>query len=302
MHTASERPSGYAPTMWAVIGLAGAYGREPTGALQIVRQQGDKPPSRNLEIVLDVSGSMNTKLGDSTRWKTALDMLEDVVSALPEDMNVGLRVYGHRESSKSAQTCKDTELVVSIAKLDRERIVKVASRLKPRGETPLIYSTLQTISDLQKAGGGSVILITDGEESCKGDAKTAAAEIAGIRRQRHAQHRRLHADRRSGRRGTRDARRLDRRPLLQRAGRGAAVTRGQARRAQSSAVRHPRFVRERCSSPDRRANSVASCRLASTAFASTRWDRFSRKPLNIVPDQTTTLALGVDGEQFMIRR
>ncbi len=177
MNTESERPSGFAHTMWAVIGLAGAYGPEPTGALQIVKQQGDKPPSRNLEIVLDVSGSMNTKLGDSTRWKTALGVLKDVVDALPEDLNVGMRVYGHRQSSKSALTCKDTEFVVPIAKLDRERIVKAASRLKPRGETPLIHSILQTVGDLKAAGGGSVILITDGEESCKGDAKAAAAEI-----------------------------------------------------------------------------------------------------------------------------
>ena len=177
MNTQSEKPSGYAHTMWAVIGLAGAYGAEPTGALQIVKQQGDKPPSRNLEIVLDVSGSMNTKLGETTRWKTALGMLEEVVAVLPEDLNVGLRVYGHRHSSKSAQTCKDTELVVPIAKLDRERIVKIATSLKPRGETPLIYSVLQTVGDLRVAGGGSVILITDGEESCKGDAKAAAAEL-----------------------------------------------------------------------------------------------------------------------------
>ncbi len=64
-----------------------------------------------------------------------------------------------------------------IAKLDRDRIVKTATRLKPRGETPLIHSILQTVGDLKAAGGGSVILITDGEESCKGDAKAAAAEI-----------------------------------------------------------------------------------------------------------------------------
>ena len=37
---AAVRPS--PTTMWAVIGLAGAYGAEPTGALQVVRQQGDK--------------------------------------------------------------------------------------------------------------------------------------------------------------------------------------------------------------------------------------------------------------------
>jgi Ca-activated chloride channel family protein len=163
--------------MWAVIGLAGAYGREASGALKIVKQEGDKPPARNLAMVLDVSGSMNAKLEGGTRWKAALAMLEEVVKELPDDANVGLRVYGHRHPSKSAQTCTDTELVVPIAKLDRDRIIKAAGRLKPRGETPLIHSSLQAVNDLKAVGGGSVVLITDGEESCGGDAKAAAAEI-----------------------------------------------------------------------------------------------------------------------------
>ena len=54
-----------------------------------------------------------------------------------------------------------------------------ASQLKPRGETPLIRSMLKTVGDLKAAGGGSVILITDGEESCKGDPKTAARQDQG---------------------------------------------------------------------------------------------------------------------------
>ena len=163
--------------MWAVIGLAGAYGVDPTGALQIAKEGGAKAAPRNLEIVLDVSGSMKTKLGDSTRWDTALAVLKEVVGTLPEDLNVGLRVYGHRYSSTSAQTCTDTELVVPIEKLNRDRIIAAAAKLQPRGETPLIRSVLQTLGDLKAAGGGSVILITDGEESCQGDPKTAAAKI-----------------------------------------------------------------------------------------------------------------------------
>ena len=177
INTDSHRPTSFAQTMWAVIALAGSYGTEPTGALKIVRQQGDKPPTRNLLIVLDVSGSMNTKLDETTRWQTALGVLQKVVDELPEDMNVGLRVYGHRFSSKSPETCTDSELVVPIAKLDRKRILATASKLRPRGETPLIHSTLQTLSDLKGAVGGSVVLITDGEESCKGDTNAAAAAI-----------------------------------------------------------------------------------------------------------------------------
>ena len=176
MHTRSGRKSDFAPTMWAVIGLAGAYGVDPTGALKISKAGGKAAP-RNLEIVLDVSGSMKTKLGESTRWDTALAVLKDVVGSLPEDLNVGLRVYGHRYPSKSAQTCADTELVVPIAKLNRERILEAAAKLQPRGETPLIRSVLQTLGDLKGSGGGSVMLITDGEESCGGDPRAAAAKI-----------------------------------------------------------------------------------------------------------------------------
>jgi Ca-activated chloride channel family protein len=87
---------------------------------------------------------------------------------LPDDLNVGLRVYGHRYSSKSAETCQDTELVVPLGPLDRDKIMKTAEGLKPRGETPLIRSILKSVADLKAAGGGSVMLITDGEESCKG--------------------------------------------------------------------------------------------------------------------------------------
>ena len=179
-NTDSNRPSDFAHTMWAVIGLAGSYGATKTGSLSIVTklQQAAQPPARNLEVVLDVSGSMNEKLGDSTRWKTALGVLDQLLKSLPEDFNVGLRVYGHRYGSRDPKTCTDTELVVPLARLDRDRILAAANKLRPRGETPLVYSVLQTVGDLKTAGGdGSVILITDGEESCKGDLKTAAQTL-----------------------------------------------------------------------------------------------------------------------------
>lgn len=177
INTQSEVKSELAPTMWAVIGLAAAYGEDNPGALQVGEPQTGRPRLKNLEIVLDVSGSMNAKLGQSTRWQVALDVLRKSIAALPADLNVALRVYGHRYASKSAETCEDTELIVPMAKLDRDRIIQAAAALKPKGETPLILSTLATLKDLKAAGGGTVILITDGEESCKGDMQAAMAAI-----------------------------------------------------------------------------------------------------------------------------
>jgi hypothetical protein len=146
------------------------------GELAVVSDLGGKRPN-NLEIVLDVSGSMKTPLGKKTRWSTALDVLHGMLAKLPDDYNVGLRLYGHRESSRSPKTCSDSELVVPIEQIDRERILTAARAVKPKGETPLVYSVLQAPADLKAAGGGTVIVIIDGEESCKGDMAKAAAAL-----------------------------------------------------------------------------------------------------------------------------
>ncbi|MGH9411445.1 MAG: vWA domain-containing protein, partial [Vicinamibacterales bacterium] len=90
---------------------------------------------------------------------------------------VGLRVYGHRYPASSRQSCSDSQLVVPIEKVDRAKILSTASALYPRGETPLVSSVLQTMDDLHAAGSGSVILITDGEESCHGNLQDAAAKL-----------------------------------------------------------------------------------------------------------------------------
>ena len=139
------------------------------------------PPARtrrNLGIILDASGSMKTLMGaKQTRWDVALGTLGQVLNTLPDDFNVGLRIYGHRESSTSPKTCTDSELVIPVRKLDRKAILARASLFKPKGETPLVFSALQAPGDLKALGGGTVILITDGEESCKGDPVKAAAEL-----------------------------------------------------------------------------------------------------------------------------
>ena len=139
------------------------------------------PPTRtrkNLEIILDASGSMKTVLFEKkTRWDVALETLDQVLANLPNDFNVGLRMYGHRESSRSPRTCTDSELLVPIRKLDRKALLARARQYKPKGETPLVYSALQAPDDLKAVGGGTVILVTDGEESCKGDPVKAAADL-----------------------------------------------------------------------------------------------------------------------------
>jgi len=149
-----------------------------TGELAVVSTLARPTATRkNLEIILDASGSMKTALGKKTRWSTAHDVLRQVLATLPADFNVGLRIYGHRESSSSPKTCTDSELVVPIQPLDQQAVLAAAEGVKPRGETPLVYSVLQAPTDLKEVGGGTVIVITDGEESCHGDPVKAVAQL-----------------------------------------------------------------------------------------------------------------------------
>jgi hypothetical protein len=149
-----------------------------TGGLRIAAAPGSSErSSKNLEIILDASGSMKLALGKSTRIDTARKTLETVLAKIPDDFNVGLRLYGDRYASNQKQTCTDSHLVVPIQKLNRNRILSIVGATRPRGETPLVYSVLQTINDLKAVGGGSVVLITDGEESCHGDPVAAAAAL-----------------------------------------------------------------------------------------------------------------------------
>jgi hypothetical protein len=182
-------PAGMKPAPLALeVRGTDAAGKSNTLCLQLGPPTGGElsvvsalaPPAKtrkNLEIILDASGSMKTLLGKRSRWDVALDTLQQVLAKLPDDFNVGLRIYGHREASTSPRTCTDSELVMPVEKLNRAGLLDRAKSFKPKGETPLVFSALQAPGDLKAIGGGTVILITDGEESCKGDTVKAAADL-----------------------------------------------------------------------------------------------------------------------------
>jgi hypothetical protein len=176
------------PWKMAVRGAAGdvnaalclAARERRTGRLSVSADLGPQPAAasrKNLLIILDLSGSMNLPLGKSTRIATARQVLRDVLKRIPDDFNVGLRLYGHRYGSKQKETCTDSELKVPVAPLNRDSLLKIVDLTRPRGETPLVYSVLQAVNDLKAVGGGSVALITDGEESCGGDFTAARNTI-----------------------------------------------------------------------------------------------------------------------------
>ncbi len=131
----------------------------------------------NLELILDLSGSMARDIGGGeTRMEAAKRVMNDVIDALPEQegVNVGFRIYGHlgdNTESQRAVSCQSSDLVVPIAGVDKTALRDEVAAAQPIGWTPIALSLERAGGDFQAGEGvrNHILLVTDGEETCGGD-------------------------------------------------------------------------------------------------------------------------------------
>jgi len=130
-------------------------------------------------IVLDASGSMWAQVGGKARIDIARQTLADVLKGVPEGLELGLMAYGHRSKSD----CGDIELLVPPAAGSAGAIGAAAAKLNPKGMTPLTDAVKQAAEELKYTEEkATVILITDGIETCKADPCALGTELkqAGV--------------------------------------------------------------------------------------------------------------------------
>jgi hypothetical protein len=141
----------------------------------------------NVELVFDSSGSMAAEVSPGvTRIDAAKSVLNDVVDAIPEaeGINVGFRVYGHEGSNQEAdraESCQSTELVVPIEGTNKEALRSAIESYQPVGWTPITLSLTEAGKDFSAPGENEVnaiVLVTDGLETCGGNACEAALALA----------------------------------------------------------------------------------------------------------------------------
>jgi Ca-activated chloride channel family protein len=130
-------------------------------------------------IVLDASGSMWGQIEGRTKIEIARDTLGEVLQSVPEELELGLYAYGHREKG----SCDDIEEIVSAGAGTRQSIADAANSLNPKGKTPLTESVRRAAQSLRfTEEKATVILVTDGIETCDADPCAVAAELeaAGV--------------------------------------------------------------------------------------------------------------------------
>lgn len=125
-------------------------------------------------IVLDGSGSMWAQIDGKARITIARETLHEVLSTLPDDLELGLMTYGHREKGN----CADIEMLVEPAAGTGAAIAAAADDINPKGMTPISDAVRLAAEELrfteQKA---TVILITDGLETCEVDPCALASDL-----------------------------------------------------------------------------------------------------------------------------
>ena len=140
----------------------------------------------NIELILDASGSMAGESGSGySKIEAARRAMEQVIASLPEDnpnLNVGLRIYGHKGDNSRAQkalSCANTELLVPVQGVDKAALRAKTKAFKPTGWTPISLALEDAARDLSPGANARniIILVTDGEETCDRDPCAAAQAL-----------------------------------------------------------------------------------------------------------------------------
>lgn len=95
--------------------------------------------------------------------------------ALAEGVPVAMRTFGGRGTAKKARC--DTHLALPLGPLDRAAAVRLTGKLKAKRQTatPIAAALAKVADDLAAIEGSrTVVLVTDGNETCGGDVDSAS--------------------------------------------------------------------------------------------------------------------------------
>ncbi len=123
-----------------------------------------------MELVLDASGSMRaTDIDGRSRMSVAQQSFDEVVDALPQETQLGIRALGSRipVANNQALGCRDTVQMTPVGPVNKVEAKTQIATLRPTGWTPIGLALRAAARDL---GTGEttrrMVLITDGEDTC----------------------------------------------------------------------------------------------------------------------------------------
>ncbi|PIE44197.1 MAG: hypothetical protein CSA50_01550 [Gammaproteobacteria bacterium] len=125
-------------------------------------------------IVLDASGSMQGQVDGKAKMAIAKETLNKVVNDWDESIDFGLMAYGHTRKGD----CNDIEVLIPLSKINKNAVLQKVEAITPKGKTPISDSLRQAAKKLHfTEDKATVILISDGKETCNADPCATAKEL-----------------------------------------------------------------------------------------------------------------------------
>lgn len=125
-------------------------------------------------LVLDASGSMWGSVAGTTKIEAARAAVGRMLDGWPADTQLGLIAYGHRRKGD----CADIETLSPPGSVDPNTLRALVARIDPKGMTPITAAVREAAATLKYTERkATVILVSDGEETCNADPCALGAEL-----------------------------------------------------------------------------------------------------------------------------
>jgi len=131
------------------------------------------PDDSKAILVLDASGSMWGQIGGKSKIAIAREAVGTMLDGW-KGGDLGLMAYGHRRKGD----CQDIELLIEPGTAGAEAIARKVNALNPVGMTPISAAVRQAAEHLRfTERKATVILVSDGEETCNADPCALGEEL-----------------------------------------------------------------------------------------------------------------------------
>ena len=125
-------------------------------------------------FIFDASGSMAERTGNTTKIDAAKSVMKQIVPELDSSVRVGLIAYGHGRKGD----CSDIEVLIPPGSNDRDLVLEKVLALRPVGRTPIADAVTVAVEMLKfKENETTIILVSDGKETCAADPCTAVKQL-----------------------------------------------------------------------------------------------------------------------------
>lgn len=151
----------------------------PVLALGLATPAVSQTPAPSAILVLDGSGSMWGQIDGVNKIVIAREVVANLLGELPGSLQLGLTVYGHRTRGD----CTDIQTIIEPGANNRANILAAVRGINPRGRTPMTQAVVEAARVLRHTEEpATVILVSDGIETCEADPCAIAAELeaAGV--------------------------------------------------------------------------------------------------------------------------